>query len=152
MDAFLRYRWAWGFPLGHIPRSSACFGLVVAGLAEAGSEKFSFQWVGTASPGRPVGFEQQASDAYGRPGGSSLPLYLLVGLSEKWCQRAQHVPPYALPNPNISYSNEENLWVTEDHRALRQAHGLERSRNGSDTEPTEIKTTIQGAKCSVSKR
>ena len=40
--------------------------------------------VGTASLGRPVGCVLKASDAYGRPGGSFLPLAVLIGLSGKW--------------------------------------------------------------------
>ena len=35
-------------------------------------------------PGRPVGCGQQTGDVGGRPGGSSLPLPLLVDFSENW--------------------------------------------------------------------
>jgi len=37
-------------------------------------------------PGRPVGWEQAAHNVDGQPGGSSLPLPLLAGLSEQWDQ------------------------------------------------------------------
>jgi len=40
--------------------------------------------VGPNTPGRPVGYGTLTGDVRGRPGESSRPLPLLLGLSEKW--------------------------------------------------------------------